>query len=397
LQTGDGGRIFPCQTTISAASFVNNTNVSPRIGVSATLDRAGKSVLKAFYGRYYNNLADGFSGVNPGGQNYVEYNFNDLNHNGKYDGPQELGTFRTRIGGDSSPVLASTKTPYTDEVSFTMERQFWQESSIRGTYVKKMQKQFLPFYYTPMVTAWLGNLTVPTQASYLGTTYNLVDVPNSLANATGTEYTNWPDGNFTYDTIEVAFMKRVGAKFFFQVSGDYQWRDELRSADVVNLNGISGGTSPLNTDPIGVFPQLTVNANAPNRQKTTMYHAQMAGHYSFPYAIGVGVNYRFQSGFPYAAIVPDGSVPLNVCNFNCAFFTQNLDQNRSESVNLLNFRIDKAVPISGRFKATLMLDIYNMLNADPVTNFDLSVGSTYKNVIAVLDPRVFQMGFRLEF
>jgi hypothetical protein len=34
-------------------------------------------------------------------------------------------------------------------------------------------------------------------------------------------------------------------------------------------------------------------------------------------------------------------VGLNVCNFNCAFFSQNLDQNRSESVNLLNFRVDK--------------------------------------------------------
>ena len=43
-----------------------------------------------------------------------------------------------------------------------------------------------------------------------------------------------------------------------------------------------------------------------------------------------------------------------------------------------------------------MLDIYNVLNADPVTNFNLSVGAP-KTVIAVLDPRVFQMGFRLEF
>jgi outer membrane receptor protein involved in Fe transport len=93
--------------------------------------------------------------------------------------------------------------------------------------------------------------------------------------------------------------------------------------------------------------------------------------------------------------VPDGTVNLNVCNFNCAFFANNLDANRSESVNLLNFRIDKAVPI-GRTKATLMLDIYNLLNADPVTNFNLPVTSP-RTVIAVLDPRVFQVGFRFEF
>ena len=50
-----------------------------------------------------------------------------------------------------------------------------------------------------------------------------------------------------------------------------------------------------------------------------------------------------------------------------------MDQNRSEAVNLMNFRIDKAFPLGGARKATLMLDIYNLLNADPVTNFNLSV------------------------
>ena len=325
---------------MAGASFFKNKNIAARVGISANLDGTGKTVLKAFYGRYYNNLADGFSSVNPAGQRYIEYNFNDLNHNGKYDGVQELGAFRTRIGGDSSPVVAGTKTPHTDEYSVTLEQQFWGESSVRATYVRKMQKDFVPFYFTPIVTAWIGKLTVPTTASYLGTTYSLLDVPNSLANSTDTEYTNWPDSTFTYDTIEFAFTKRVGAKFFFQASGDYQWRNELRSADIPDL----GSTSPLSTDPIGVGPQLTINPNAPNRQKTTGYGAQLSGHYTVPYGVGLGLNYRFQSGFPYSPVVPDGTVGLNVCNFNCAFFSQNLDQNRSEAVNLMNFRIDKSVP-----------------------------------------------------
>ncbi len=73
-----------------------------------------------------------------------------------------------------------------------------------------------------------------------------------------------------------------------------------------------------------------------------------------------------------------------------------MDQNRSESVGLLNFRVDKSFPIKNSMKATVMLDIYNMFNNDPVTNFNLSVTSP-RTVIAVLDPRVFQLGFRFEF
>jgi hypothetical protein len=402
LQAGDGGRIFPATSNIAAGTFLKNNNVSPRLGFSYNLDGVGKTVLKGFYGRYYNNLADGFSGVNPGGQSYVEYNFNDLNHNGKYDGVQELGTFRTRIGGVTTFVDPNSKTPYTDEFSATIEHQLWGESSVRGTYVRKMQKQFLPFYFTPMVQAWMtatgNNLNVPVRGTYNGQTYNLLDVSNSLANLTGDEYTNYPDGNFTYDTIELAFHKRAG-KLFFQASGDYQWRNELRTADPNET-----ATSPLSTDPIAVFPQLSINPNAPNRQKTTMYHLQASGRYEFKGDVGVAVNYRFQSGFPYSPIVPDGAVTINaagdnpnVCNFGCAFFEQNLSQNRSESVNLMNFRIDKAIRIRGSMKAMVMLDIYNLLNADPVTNFNLNDAPGYKNVIAVLDPRVFQIGFRFEF
>ena len=58
--------------------------------------------------------------------------------------------------------------------------------------------------------------------------------------------------------------------------------------------------------------------------------------------------------------------------------------------------IDKGVTFNSRFKASIMLDIYNVLNADSVTNFNLNVTSP-RNVIAVLDPRVFQLGFRFEF
>ena len=393
-QTGDGGRIFQPTTPVTGASLLKNTNVAPRVGFSLNLSGSGKSVLKGFYGRYYNNLADGFSSANPGGTNYAEYNFNDLNKNGKYDGIAELGTFRTRIGGADAPVDPNAKTPYTDEFSGTLEHQFWEESSVRFTYVRKMQKGYIPFYFTPIVTAWVGKQTVPATRTVDGVTYHLLDVPNSLADQTGTEYTNYPDGNFNYDTIEVAFGKRFGRKFFFQASGDYQWRNELRTADIPDW----GSTSPLSTDPIGVGPQISVNPDAPNRQKTTMYHAQLSGRYTFPYDVGFAANYRFQSGFPYAKIIPDGTVdpPLNVCNFECSFFSTNLDLNRSESVNLLNFRIDKAIPI-GRFKAMVMLDIYNILNADPITNFNLQGGAGYKTVIAVLDSRVFQMGFRLEF
>jgi hypothetical protein len=375
---------------VASHTFFKNTNVAPRLGLTYDLNGRGRTVLKAFYGRYYNNLADGFSAVNPGDITTAEFAFKDVRGDHRYHGPENLGALRFRQGGDSTPVDPNFRTPYTEEISGSFETQLPGESSARVTYVRKNVKDTAPFYGTNLLPAWVGKVTVPTTQTINGETFNLLDVPDALANSTDGLYSNYPDGIYKYDTIEVAFTKRLSQKFFVQTSADYQWRDDYRSA----LPG-DRSTSPLSADPIGINFQFTPNPNAPNRQKTTAYHVQFLGRYTMPWEVGFSANYRYQSGFPYARIIPDCSC-LNLSNYDATFFVQNLDQNRSENVGLLNFRIDKGVKI-GRSKISAMLDIYNVLNADPVTNFNLNSGASYKRVIAVLDPRVFQVGFRLEF
>jgi hypothetical protein len=64
-------------------------------------------------------------------------------------------------------------------------------------------------------------------------------------------------------------------------------------------------------------------------------------------------------------------------------------------VALLNLRVDKAFAI-GKTKLTVMFDLDNALNANPITNFNL-LNDDFGRVIAVLDPRVAQVGLRLAF
>ena len=388
----DGTRVFPVESTVPRASLVKKTNFAPRVGFTYDLTGKGQTVLKAFYGRYYNNLADGFYNANPGGTNYAEYNFLDQNRNGRYDGPSELGALRFRLGGADAPVNPNLRTPYTEEYSGTLEHQFWGESSVRLTYVRKNSKDFIPFYYSPYVPAWDGKVTVPTRQTVNGEVFNLLDIPASLASQSSALYTNIPDSDFHYDTIELAFNKRFSSKFFIQTSGDYQWRDELKSADIDNW----GTTSPLSTDPIGVNYFVNVNPAVPNRQKTTTYHAQLLGRYTFPFEIGFAANFRYQSGFPYARVIPDGSTDPGLNVSPSPFFVENLKNNRSDNVSLLNFRVDKGFTFAGHYKITGIFDLYNVLNANPVTNFSV-FNDNFKSVIAVLDPRVAQLGIRFEF
>ena len=215
--------IFPASTNVPAHDFLKNTNPAPRLGVSYDLTGKGRTVLKAFYGRYYNNLADGFSAANPGDIRQATFNFIDVHGDQRYHGPENLGTLRSRTGGADAPIDPNMKTPYAEEISGSFETQLPGESAVRVTYVRKNQRNTAPF------------------------------------------------------------------------------------------------------------------------------------------------------------------------------FTQNLNQNRSENVSLVNLRFDKGFSLGGRTKLTGMFDIYNLLNRDPVTNFNMIAGGSYKTVIAVLDPRVFQIGARFEF
>lgn len=391
--------VFAPGTNVPAHDFLKNANPAPRLGISYDLTGKGRTVLKAFYGRYYNNLADGFSAANPGDIRQATFNFIDAHGDGRYHGPENLGRLRSRTGGADAPVDPGMKTPYVEEISGSFETQLPGESAVRLTYVHKTQGNPAPFYGTNLIPAWVGQINVPTQQTFNGQVYNLLDVSDALANSSTGLYTNFPgDSNWHYDTIELAYNKRL-QNFFVQTSFDYQWRDDLRSPCISgSCNTLDVSQSPLSADPIGTNYYLDPNPAVPNRQKTTTYAFQFLGRYSFPYDFGAALNWRYQSGFPYAPIVADGltSPGLNLSNVGAPFFTQNLDQARSDNVSLVNLRFDKGFKV-GRTKLTGMLDVYNLLNADPVTNFNLQAGPQFKTVIAVLDPRVFEIGARFEF
>jgi hypothetical protein len=71
------------------------------------------------------------------------------------------------------------------------------------------------------------------------------------------------------------------------------------------------------------------------------------------------------------------------------------NRHRSDNVALLNVRVDKAFAVA-RTKLTVMVDIDNVLNSSSVINFNL-LNDDFGHVIAVLNPRVMQVGLRLTF
>jgi hypothetical protein len=386
-------------TTVPSASLATFNNIAPRLGVSWDASGNGSSVIKAFYGRYYFNTADNFAGADPGGPNYGDYLFNDLNGNRLYDGKQELGTLVAATGGASTRLDPNLKNSYTDEVDLSYDRQFWGESAFRVAYVRKMERNL----YTTINTARIGQYTqaTPVNVNVLDvvnttpvvTPFTVYDIPNSLKGVVNNVIMNIPDSlggpNWTYDTLEFAFNKRFGTGLFLNSNFDYQWRKDLRNPAASNSN--------LSSDPIGTiggagsmfFAQ--VYSTAP-LQSTTVWDAKASARYQFKYEIGVAANYSAQAGWPYSRTI-NVSLPNSGSN---TFFLTDLSNNRADTISYLNLRLDKGITIN-RFKITAMLDLFNVMNTNAVTNFNIANGARFNQINATVDPRTAQVSFRLEF
>ena len=387
------GDVFP-QQTVPERTLLSRSNVAPRLGLAYDLFGGGKTAVKAFYGRYYAIYANNFTSLNPGGANYRTYQFLDPNGNGVYDGRQELGTLLSSRGGSSTTIDPNLKQPYGDEFSGSIEHQFWGESSARAIYVHKISRNI----FGVVNTARLGALTVPVTVANPfdpSKTINALDIPGSLRGVVTNQFTNIPDSDATYDTMSFSAQHRFRRGLFVQGGVDYQWRDEIRSPGT----GAAISTSPLNTDPIQVYTfgstyPLNYSADVSNRQPNTNWQARLLGRYELPFAaIGVGANVRVQSGYPYT---PVANIRLPIAG-TVNVFTDDIDNRHADTAAIVDLRVDKSVKVAKDVKIGVMLDVYNLTNSNAVTNFFLTSGATYNQIIAALNPRTLQVGLRVTF
>lgn len=156
-------------------------------------------------------------------------------------------------------------------------------------------------------------------------------------------------------------------------------------------------TTSTSISPGGVGYGYTVGLAAypavPNRQTTTGWVYHLSANYELPLQIGIGANFQIQSGANYARLI---SVELPNAG-STEFWAADLNTNRTPTVPLLNLRLDKAFNIPGGHRFTAMLDLYNILNDNTVTNFSILNGAKYNTVTNFISPRTLELGLRFEF
>ena len=393
----------PLQTDVftpikaSGSDVIKRWSAAPRVGAAIDLTGRGKSVLKAYFGRFHANLGSGLEEANPGGRSLRVYEFLDLNENGLYDGRHELGDLLEASGGGAAPIDADFELPYSDELSLSFEQELAADLGVRLSFV---YKRYRNWWDGDVNVAQALNLTNQVTATCSGcplgldgSTINLLTIPDGQSLLVDPRIMNVPllpttggeNTDMSFTTWQVALTRRFRDDFFLSASFDKQFRDELRSPDA--------STSPFTADPLGQEWFQNHSLDVANRQDTRYWNAKLLTRYVAPHEFGLALSARYQSGFPWAPVQR-----LRVPNVGTkAILLTDMDENRSEDVVVVDFRLDKSWTFGERYRVTVIADVYNLLNVNPATNFIVDTGSRFEDAIEWLPGRALRLGLRFQF
>jgi hypothetical protein len=376
-------RDFFDPVTVEPLTVKTWNKVAPRIGGTFDLTGRGKSIFKAFYGRYYANAGQMSYVVNPVAFSQLRYKFLDPNGNGLYDGQEELGEFVGGGGGASGVgVDPQIELAYVDEISFSFEHELFADTSFRLSYVRKQSRDNWAWVTpaeinlaqtTELLTQNLSVPCVDCPDDFEGTTLNLRTLPDGaeVYDPLITNQLGDADGN--YDTLVLLFERRFKDNFFFSASFDHQWRSELPN------------------NPVGFYPGF--NRDVGLRQDYTYWGFKTATRYEGPRDISLAATLRVESGYLWSPQYFEDLPNVGTVSFPL----DDPRNHRSDTVPILDVRADKAFLVNDRYRLTVMADVYNVLNANPELAFIWYVGSDYRNIIEWLPGRTLKIGLRFQF
>ncbi len=425
--------------TSPASSELTWNDFSPRVGLTYAVGTGGKTLLKASYGRFVNQLGGGTSSYNsnaPTGTSYLYYYWNDKNGNNRVD-PGEVD-FTTDQGYGPNGILfgayvdpahpnatqslnrldPNLKAPKTDEFILGVEHELLPAFvvGLTGTY-----RHFSDFTGSVPLSAD-GSRTL-TPADYTCTTAGPFPVPGGSPQtiqecnpkpgvaSESRVLTNVAGYYQTYWGIDFTAQKRYADKWMARFAFTYSdWKQHGLNAegasdpsnlrpgavnDIIGFGGTDGGAVVVSPGAIsGAKAQVFINAR---------WQATLSGLYTLPLDFNVSTSVFAREGYPvpYYRQVTVSDVPSYDATKQYAL--GNVDDKRLPTVFEWDLGLSKVVKVAG-LDITLMADVFNVLNRNTVLQRQNRVRSTMTTTSsadnAILEqqvPRIWRFGARLSF
>ncbi len=416
--------LLPAVTTIGGRTPFTWENVVPRIGATYALGADNKTLLRASYSQYADQLgANAISFVNPGALAGLYYYWNDINGDhvitaNELDLNNLLGSYGvdpSNPGSSKSPntVDPNLKAGKTTEVIGGIEREVMQDFVVGVNYTYRKYTGALYPHRTGLtendyeiggyLTGRLANGQEFNQPYY--------QLKPGVPVPAGVTLENRPDWNTTYNGVDLTFQKRLTNKWLIRGGGTYQnWNQHGGAGSCYDPTSDRGGNNELwPGTPIGIqtgstcagndIAALPAGASSGARNEVFLnsrWLFNVGGLYQLPWDFSVAANFFGREGYPYVNYYRfdpgDGLGPRdNIIG--------KLSDTRYGNVYELDLRLEKVINVKP-VQVTIAADIFNALNQGTILqrNAKVSAGAgVYNQIIEMQSPRIVRFGARISF
>ena len=393
--------------------------VSPRVAFTYALGAERKTLIRASFARFAEQLSSGnISRINPVANASATFSFNDLNGNNQFDAgePHTLISFSGFDPADPTSVSSPNITDpgldpsLTDELVASIEHAFLPEFvvTLETTYRKTQDileartlitdgvntrpQERTDFVFDRSETGTIPGLGVPYSADF----YSLAP---GLSRTGGSFLTNG-DSEVQYFGVSVTATKRLSNRWMlrgFVNVGDAEWSigNESHRFDSPNLAPDGSDTENqlflVTSAGSGPFSDVLIQSG---------WSANVNGLYQVapdkPWGFNVAGNLYAREGYPLPYTFNTRTNPDRVSRTVRVF--NDTDKFRVDDIFTADLRIEKDIPFSSNLSGTLSLDAFNVFNDNYVLQRDRSLEAPTANFLTEsLAPRIFRLGFRLSF
>lgn len=396
-------------------------DISPRVGISYALDESRRTVVRASFARYADQLSFGtVARVNPVQWGFLAYGWSDRNGDrlpqaGEVQTGNFLYSFRVNPSNPTALVAVNRidknyDAKHDNEFIVAVDREVANNFAVGAafTYRKATDwgdyRPFLagacdpasasletcpivtPNLYQPIAPATAGGFTVPR-----------FQAPAALvtAGAGGRLYTNRDGYSTKYKGLELTATKRLSNRWMARLA--FAWNDWTEGwDDGVTPTTITGHINRLETDPLvqgGQVALLSGGSGKASFYSSVKWQAYANALVQLPWSIDLsGAIFAKQGGsLPTsvrAAIGRDGTANL--------LATPEVDTKRYDTVVNVDARLARTFTMK-RTSLQIAAELFNVMNNDVVLSQFRFAGPTLGRIEEIIAPRTLRLGARFQF
>jgi hypothetical protein len=389
-------------------TMYNWVNLAPRVGLIYDLFSDGKTLFKVSWSRYILPNQTGFVNLaHPNGWfGYTQY----LNADGSWvynaDGTPKVTLWAMPGGYQNGGAQIGykdykLKAGYTDELAIGIEKELFSDFSIGARYMHKWDRDQPNMVDAAQIDIdklmstgeldWSKNWTSKTVVDpYNGQTLTFYQKINLTA--TEIYIVNPPGLNRNYDGFELTVNKRFSKGWGLNMSYIYAKSSGLLTTTRTD-ESLGGAVA-------GFFQSPNSHTNANGTLPLERRHQfKLEGLVKGPFGINLSGYFRYLSGLPITRSVSNNYLGLSL-NSNVTIYAETRGSTYLPPVVQLDLRLEKTVTLKP-LRIGVFADCFNIFNRGVATGewTNSSNLTTYKylQMTSINDPRIVQLGARIEF